>query len=135
MLQASKDKQLHASSLEIFNIAMDTLYSCLDLYLCTLAFLWKLTVGWYHYADSTWLNVTFMTVFSTYLVVRKLPSLFYEKLVLDPRYNVDPEKTPPLLGLICALVFVVVFLQASYSNFSEKYTFSILIFLRLPSFR
>eukprot|EP00099_Drosophila_melanogaster_P027529 NP_729695.2 uncharacterized protein Dmel_CG7573 [Drosophila melanogaster] len=111
--QASKDKQLHASSLEIFNIAIDTLYSCLDLYLCTLAFLWKLTVGWYHYADSTWLNVTFMTVFSTYLVVRKLPSLFYEKLVLDPRYNVDPEKTPPLLGLICALVFVVVFLQVA----------------------
>ncbi|EDV51398.1 CAAX prenyl protease 1 homolog [Drosophila erecta] len=111
--KASKDKQLHASYLEIFNIALDTLYSCLDMYLCTLPYLWKLTVGWYRYADSTWLNVTFMTLLSTYLVVRKLPSLFYEKLTLDPRYNVDPEKTPPLLGLICALVFVVVFLQVA----------------------
>ncbi|XP_016987582.1 CAAX prenyl protease 1 homolog [Drosophila rhopaloa] len=109
--EASKDKQLHTSYLELFNLIMDTIYSCLDLYLCTLVYLWKLTVGWYGYADTIWLNVTFMTLFSFYLVIRMLPSLFYEKLVLDPQYKVDPEKTPPLLGLICALAFFLVFLQ------------------------
>ncbi|XP_016955262.3 CAAX prenyl protease 1 homolog [Drosophila biarmipes] len=116
--EASKDKQLHASYLEVFHLVLDTLYSCLDLYLSTLAYIWKLTVGWYRYADDIWLNVTFMTLFSTYLVIRMLPSLFYEKLVLDPKFNVDPEKSPPLVGMICALAFIVVFLQIAIIPFT-----------------
>ncbi|XP_017133606.1 CAAX prenyl protease 1 homolog [Drosophila elegans] len=109
--EASKEKQLHYSYLELFNLIVDTIYSCLDLYLCILAHIWKLTVNWYGHTNHVWLNVTFMTLFSTYLVFRMLPSLFYEKLVLDPKYNVDPEKSPPLVGLICAMAFYVVFLQ------------------------
>lgn len=109
--QISKDKEQHAVSLMLFNYIVDAIYSCLDLYLCSLAALWSLTVDWYGYASIVWLNVTFMTLFSTYLVIRRLPSLFYEKLVLDPKYNVDPEKTPPLVGLMCALALLVVFLQ------------------------
>ncbi|XP_017080938.1 CAAX prenyl protease 1 homolog [Drosophila eugracilis] len=108
---ASKDKQLHSSYLEIFNLIIDSVYSCLDLYLSTLAYFWELTVDWYRYAEETWLNVTFMAILSSYLVIRMLPSLCYEKLVLDGKFNVDPEKSPPLVGLICALAFVVVFLQ------------------------
>ncbi|XP_017005943.2 CAAX prenyl protease 1 homolog [Drosophila takahashii] len=116
--EVSKDKQLHTSYLEVFNLILDTIYSCLDLYLSTLAYFWKITVGWYRYADDIWLNVTYMTMFSTYLVIRMLPSLFYEKLVLDPKFNVDPEKSPPLVGMICALAFVVVFLQIAIIPFT-----------------
>jgi len=73
-----------------------------------------MTVEWYGYADDIWLNVTFMAMFSTYLVIRMLPSLFYEKLVLDPKFKVDPEKSPPLVGMICALAFIVVLLQVGF---------------------
>ncbi|XP_065720518.2 CAAX prenyl protease 1 homolog isoform X1 [Drosophila suzukii] len=109
--EASKNKQLHTSYLEVFDLVLDTAYSCLDMYLSTLAYIWKMTVEWYGYADDIWLNVTFMAMFSTYLVIRMLPSLFYEKLVLDPKFKVDPEKSPPLVGMICALAFIVVLLQ------------------------
>ncbi|KAH8357508.1 hypothetical protein KR200_006503, partial [Drosophila serrata] len=107
----SKEKEFHAVHLEFFNICADTVYSCLDLYLCTLAGIWKLTVDWYRFAPNSWLNVVFMTLFSTYLVLRKLPSMFYERMVLDPKYNVNPEQTYPLVGLMCGLAFFVVVIQ------------------------
>ncbi|KAH8322946.1 hypothetical protein KR059_011693, partial [Drosophila kikkawai] len=107
----SKDKQLHRVQLALFNVCADTIYSCLDLYLCTLAIIWKLTVEWYRFASDIWLNVVFMTIFTTYLVIRRLPSMFYEKLILDPKYNVDPKKSWPLIGVMCSLAFFVVFMQ------------------------
>ncbi|KAH8240070.1 hypothetical protein KR032_010804, partial [Drosophila birchii] len=107
----SKDKAYHSVQLELFNMCADMVYSCLDLYLCTLAAIWKITVAWYRFASNIWLNVVFMSLFTTYIIIRRTPSLFYEKMVLDPKYNVDPKKSMPLVGQICGLALIVVFMQ------------------------
>ncbi|KAH8379528.1 hypothetical protein KR009_005435, partial [Drosophila setifemur] len=108
---ASKDKELHAVWLQLTSYILDGLFSIMDLYFSTLAFLWKIAVAWYGYADIIWLNVTFTTLLSIYLVIRIVPLVLYEKLSLDPAYNVVPEKAQPLVGLICTLAFLAVFLQ------------------------
>ncbi|KAH8264878.1 hypothetical protein KR038_006659, partial [Drosophila bunnanda] len=121
----SKLKEFHAVRLKIFNICADTVYSCLDLYLCILAAIWKLTVEWYHFAPDVWLNVVFMALFATYLVMRKLPSMFYEKMVLDPKYNVDPEERWPLVGMICGLAFFVVVVQVMFLKNQNIYIYNL----------
>ncbi|EDV39324.1 uncharacterized protein Dana_GF25256 [Drosophila ananassae] len=109
--QQSKDREMHSVWLQMSSYLFDAFFSILDLYYGILAEIWYVCVSWYSHADMVWLNMAFMSIFTVYMVVRLLPQLFYEKLSLDPTYNVDPEKTAPLMGLLCTLAFVAVFLQ------------------------
>ncbi|XP_017089901.1 CAAX prenyl protease 1 homolog isoform X1 [Drosophila bipectinata] len=109
--QESKDREMHSVWLLLTGYVCDAFFSIMDLYFGILAGIWNVCVSWYSHADLVWLNMAFMSLFTIYMVLRLLPQLFYEKLSLDPDYNVDPEKTPPLMGLLCTLAFVAVFLQ------------------------
>ncbi|BFF97609.1 CAAX prenyl protease 1 homolog [Drosophila madeirensis] len=110
--QAAKDTEMHAVERQLMGYVFDAIFSCMELYFGVFHVLWDRTMALYgNVGEIVWRNLAYMALFSTYMVMRTLPLVFYEKLALDNRYNVDPEKAPPLVGVICALAFVIVFVQ------------------------
>ncbi|KAH8270375.1 hypothetical protein KR018_009034, partial [Drosophila ironensis] len=109
--EAAKDKEMHTVWCNLTGLISDCIFSLLDLYLGILAALWRLTVEINGYQDRVWLNIFYMSLLSIYMVFRIVPQMFYEKLSLDPTFNVDPGRSPPLVGLLCTMAFLAIILQ------------------------
>ncbi|XP_068140915.1 uncharacterized protein [Drosophila tropicalis] len=111
---SSKDREMRAVELELIRYIFDAILSCLELYCGVFPYLWKLTMKWYpQINDDMWHNLVFMVIFSTYMVVRTMPSVLYDKTVLEPYYGADPEKVHTLVGLLCASAFLIVLVQVA----------------------
>ncbi|EDW78020.1 uncharacterized protein Dwil_GK24789 [Drosophila willistoni] len=111
---SSKDREMRTVELQLIRYIFDAILSCLELHCGVFPYLWKLTMLWYRrIGDDVWQNLVFMVIFSTYMVMRTIPSVLYDKLVLEPYYGADPEKVRTLVGLLCASAFLIVLVQVA----------------------
>ncbi|XP_017156859.1 CAAX prenyl protease 1 homolog [Drosophila miranda] len=122
--QEAKNTEMHAVDLQLMSYVFDAIFSCIELYFGVFHTLWDRTMALYgNVGELVWRNLAYMALFSTYMVLRLLPLVFYEKLMLDNRYNVDPETAPPLVGVVCALAFVIVFVQVLLIPFTAIFLY------------
>ncbi|KAH8419241.1 hypothetical protein KR222_011836 [Zaprionus bogoriensis] len=115
----TEDTYEKARSAEMVNVEhklcyyiLDAMYSCLELYFGIFPLMWRIIVSIYGTVDDfTWQNIAFMGLLATYMMLRGLPLMFYTKLVLEPFYSHKPEKSLPVVGLLCTYSLFVVLIQ------------------------
>lgn len=112
--QTAKVEEGYAVEQKLLSYIFDAIFSCIELYLGVLPFLWRVIISSYSIVDDLiWQSIAFVALFSFYMVLRGLPLVFYAKLVLEPFYEVSRDKSVPLVGLLCSFALLVVLLQVA----------------------
>ncbi|XP_030378765.1 CAAX prenyl protease 1 homolog [Scaptodrosophila lebanonensis] len=112
IFKEARTTELKAVELQMVGYIIDAFFSCIELYFGIFYHLWITTMVWYrNIGDLIWHNIAFMALFSTYMTLRRLPVVFYNKFILEPRYHVDSKDGAPFIGIICVSAFMIVFAQ------------------------
>ncbi|XP_034484423.1 CAAX prenyl protease 1 homolog [Drosophila innubila] len=112
--QLAKVDEGHAVEQKLLSYIFDAIFSCFELYLGVLPALWRVIIRFYSIVDDLiWQSIAFVWLFTSYMVLRGLPLVFYTKLVLEPFYDVSPDKSIPLVGLLCSFALLIVLLQVA----------------------
>ncbi|KAL7729406.1 hypothetical protein ACLKA6_008970 [Drosophila palustris] len=110
--QVAKIDEGYAVEQKLIAYVFDAIFSCMELYFGILPALWRVIISAYSIVDDLiWQSIAFVGLFTCYMVFRKLPLVFYAKLVLEPFYEISPDKSIPLVGLLCSFALLIVLLQ------------------------
>ncbi|TDG48243.1 hypothetical protein AWZ03_005418 [Drosophila navojoa] len=110
--KTAKNEEMHAVENMMVAYIFDAILSCIELYLSVFPMLWRLVMKIYSIVDDLiWQSIAFVALFSTYMVIRTLPQIFYSRMFLTPFYDPQREKSLPLVGLLCSFTLLVVLLQ------------------------
>ncbi|XP_017845773.1 CAAX prenyl protease 1 homolog [Drosophila busckii] len=111
--KTAKDSEMMNVELKLIGLIVDAIMSCIELYFCVFPWLWLQTMHWYSIIeDFMWHNMAFAVLLSIYLVLRGLPLIFYNKIMVEPYYSSESKRTSmPLVGVLCTQAFFIVFMQ------------------------
>ncbi|XP_030562898.1 CAAX prenyl protease 1 homolog [Drosophila novamexicana] len=109
---ASKTDEMYSVEQSLLSYIFDTIFCFIELYFGVYPYLWRVIINCYSIVDDlVWQSIAYVGLFSSYLVLRHLPQIFYNKLVLAQWYNLGRDKTLPLVGVLCSFALLLVLVQ------------------------
>ncbi|EDV90735.1 CAAX prenyl protease 1 homolog [Drosophila grimshawi] len=108
----TKDEEMYSVESLLLSYIFDSIFCWIELYFGVYPALWRAIIRYYGIVDDLiWQSIAYVALFSSYMVARRLPQIFYSKLVLSKWYGINREKSMSLVGLLCFFSLLLVMLQ------------------------